>query len=191
MCLICQTELCQKVTLNLHWVEESQVQKMALFRRNIGLDLDSRRLVTSVVGSSIAVFRWCVYASWIDVVILAHAADYIVLRAPWSSSYYSVLSIDMMFTCMVISVKNIWTRAESSCGRVILEAATHGARVAPAESRSVRQLDHSRNVKLDFPDEHLPKFKWYILQFVEYISGGSETSPPTKILHRTFCFNDY
>jgi hypothetical protein len=35
-----------------------------------------------VVGSSIAVFRWCVYASRIDVVILAHAVDYIVLRAP-------------------------------------------------------------------------------------------------------------
>jgi hypothetical protein len=51
------------------------------------------------------------------------------------------------------------TIAVSSCGRVILEAATHGARVVPAESRSVRQLDHSRNVKLDFPDEHLPKFK--------------------------------
>ena len=48
----------------------------------------------------------------------------------------------------------------------------------------------SRNVKLDFSDEHLPKFKWYILQLVEYISGGSETSPPTKILHRTFCFHD-
>ena len=39
------------------------------------------------------------------------------------------------------------TLAESSCGRVILEAATHGARVAPAESRSVRQIDLSRNVK--------------------------------------------
>ena len=58
---------------------------------------------------------------------------------------------------------------------VILEAATHEVRVAPAESRLVRQLDHSRNVKLDFPDEHLPKFKRYILQFIEYISGGSVT----------------
>jgi hypothetical protein len=56
---------------------------MALFRRNTGLDLDSRRMVTSMVGSSIiAVFRWCVYASRIDVVILARAVDYIVLRAP-------------------------------------------------------------------------------------------------------------
>ena len=84
MCLICQTELCQEDTLNLQCVEDLQVQKMALFRRNIGLDLDSRRLVTSVVGSSIAVFRWCVYASRSDVVILAlrHAVDYIVLRAP-------------------------------------------------------------------------------------------------------------
>jgi hypothetical protein len=29
----------------------------------------------------------------------------------------------------------------------------------PNRDSMVRQLDHSRNVKLDFPDEHLPKFK--------------------------------
>ena len=39
----------------------------------------------------------------------------------------------------------------------ILEAATHGARVTPAQTiyRRDIELDHSRNVKLDFPDEHL------------------------------------
>ena len=99
------------------------------------------------------------------------------------------------FKILVISVKNIWTRNYSSVslhdsGRVIHETATHGVRVAHAQSISVRQLDHSRNVKLDFSDEHLPKFKWYILHLVEYNSGGSETVPPTKILHRTFCFHD-
>jgi len=43
----------------------------------------------------------------------------------------------------------------------ILEAATHGARVTPAQTiyRRDIELDHSRNVKLDFPDEHLPKFR--------------------------------
>jgi hypothetical protein len=44
--------------------------------------------------------------------------------------------------------------------------------------------------KLDFSDEHLPKFKRYIELFVEYISGGSETKPPEYITSQNMSFDD-
>jgi len=44
--------------------------------------------------------------------------------------------------------------------------------------------------RLDFPDEHLPKFKRYIELFVEYISGDSDTKPPEYITSPNMSFED-
>ena len=52
--------LCHEVTLNLRWVEEAQVQKMALIIQAQYWSRFGLALVTSLVPSSIAVFRWCV-----------------------------------------------------------------------------------------------------------------------------------
>ena len=151
MCLVWQTELCQ--ALNLHWVEESQVQKcdysgvvlVSIWTRaghEFGLVVHSR---LQVVCSCIANWRRLFWPTM------------------WTT-YKSCVRLDLQVTNLpyrlVISVKTtrnysrvfMWTCYSWSCN--------YGARVAPAQSRSVRQLDHSRNVK--FPDEHLPKFKWYI-----------------------------
>ena len=151
MCLVWQTELCQ--ALNLHWVEESQVQKcdysgvilVSIWTRaghKFGLVVHSR---LQVVCSCITNWRRLFWPTM------------------WTT-YKSCVRLDLQVTNLpyrlVISVKTtrnysrvfMWTCYSWSCN--------YGARVAPAQSRSVRQLDHSRNVK--FPDEHLPKFKWYI-----------------------------
>lgn len=151
MCLVWQTELCQ--ALNLHWVEESQVQKcdysgvilVSIWTRaghEFGLVVHSR---LQVVCSCITNWRRLFWPTM------------------WTT-YKSCVRLDLQVTNLpyrlVISVKTtrnysrvfMWTCYSWSCN--------YGARVAPAQSRSVRQLDHSRNVK--FPDEHLPKFKWYI-----------------------------
>jgi len=81
MCLICQTELCQEVALNRTESRSHRFRKWH-YSGVILVSIWTRGGWSRVWLGLNSVFRWCVYASRIDVVILAHAVDYIVLRAP-------------------------------------------------------------------------------------------------------------
>ena len=44
--------------------------------------------------------------------------------------------------------------------------------------------------KLDFPDEHVPKFRRYIELFIDYIDGRSDNQPPEYITSQNMSFDD-
>ena len=44
--------------------------------------------------------------------------------------------------------------------------------------------------RLDFPDEHKPKFKRYIELFVDYLDGKSDNQPPEYITSQNMSFED-
>ena len=125
MCLVWQTELCQ--ALNLHWVEESQVQKcdysgvilVSIWTRaghEFGLVVHSR---LQVVCSCITNWRRLFDPRCGLHISLACALIFKLLICPIDWSLVS---------------KQQETIAESSCGHVILEAATM-AHVLPLPNR--------------------------------------------------------
>ena len=52
------------------------------------------------------------------------------------------------------------------------------------------EIVKSMQEKLDFPDEHRPKFKRYMELFVDYMSGTESTKPPEYVTSPSMSFEE-